>query len=147
MRLLLLSALLAGCAFAPSADDSPLRVSATNGTASAAPVFSWTPTGATSLWVTDPDDRSVWGIEAGGRTTAGRYERVLLEAPVPYGAFPGGEDDGQPHTTTAAQPLRPGTTYTVHVTYLGGGSGGFTGRRPIVRQGSATFTVSSRIDP
>lgn len=152
LALLTLGGCTAGCGiapFGPAEDDSPLDVAATDGTADTAPLFSWTPVGATSAWVTDPNDRVVWGIEAGSRPLAdNRSERVLIESPVPYGAYAeGGGAVTEPRTTTAPAPLEPGTTYTVHVTYLGGGSGGFTGRRPVVRRGSATFRVAVRVDP
>ena len=144
---------LAGCSgslpgLSPQPDRSPLQVSATNGTADTAPLFSWTPVGATSVWVNDANGRTVWGIEAGGRTLANnRYERVLIPSPVPYGAYAdaSGSKEETPRLTTPPQTLQPGTTYTVQVTYLGGGSGGFTGQRPVLRRGSATFTVSAPV--
>lgn len=141
---------LAGCSggipgLSPQPDRSPLQVTATNGTASSAPLISWTPIGATSVYVNDANGRTVWGIEAGGRTLPNnRYERVLIESPVPYGAYADatGTNEETPRTTTAPRTLEPGQTYTANVTYLGGGSGGFTGQRPVVRRGSATFTVA-----
>ncbi|NNF58317.1 MAG: hypothetical protein HKN04_08745 [Rhodothermaceae bacterium] len=148
--LLSLSLLIAGCAGGPPGDDSPLQVTATNGTAETTPLFSWSPVAATSLWVTDADGRTVWGIEPGGRSLPeNRYEHVLIASPVPYGAYanPTSTSEETPRTTTPPGPLLPGETYTVNVTHLGGGSGGFTGRRPIVRRGSATFSVAVRIDP
>ena len=151
MRLLVLL-LLAGCAapFGTDADDSPLTVTATDGAASAAPLISWSDVDATSVWVTDGSGRTVWGIHAGGRTGAGgEYEVVRIPSPVPYAAFADGAGlgDGAPRTTTAPGVLEPGQTYTAHVSYLGGGSGGFIGRRPVVRQGEATFRVAVRVDP
>lgn len=141
---------LAGCSggipgLAPQPDRSPLQVTATNGTASSAPLISWTPIGATSVYVNDENGRTVWGIEAGNRSLPNnRSERVLIPSPVPYGAYTDatGANEESPRITTAPQTLHPGRTYTAHVTYLGGGSGGFTGMRPVVRQGSATFTVA-----
>lgn len=150
MRLILLL-LLAGCAapFGADADDSPLVVTATDGTASAAPLISWSDVDATSVWVTDEQGRTVWGIHSGGRTGAdGDYEIVRIPSPVPYAAHADGAGgDGAPQTTTAPDVLEPGMTYTVHVSYLGGGSGGFIGRRPVVRRGSATFRVATRVEP
>lgn len=140
---------LAGCSggipgLTPQPDRSPLQVTATNGTASTAPVISWTPIGATSVYVNDANGRTVWGIEAGSRSLPNnRSERVLIESPVPYGAYSDGRGGAEaPQVTTPPRTLQPGQTYTAHVTYLGGGSGGFTGMRPVVRQGSATFTVA-----
>lgn len=151
LRLLPLALLttLAACAggLGPRTPPPPLVVTATDGTASAAPLISWTDIGATSVWVEGPDGRTVWGIEAGGRSLPdNRYERVLIASPVPYGAYAdrSGATEATPRTTTAPGPLEPGVTYTARVTYLGGGSGGFVGRRPIVRQGAATFTVARR---
>ena len=150
MRLLVLL-LLAGCAapFGTDADDSPLVVTTTDGTASTVPLISWSDVDATSVWVTDEDGRTVWGLHSGGRTgTDGAYEVVGISSPVPYGAYGEGTTLGAaPQTTTAAGVLEPGVTYTAHVSYLGGGSGGFIGRRPVVRQGEATFRVAVRLDP
>lgn len=145
--------LIAGCAipsFGSQAEPAPLRVTATDGSADTAPLFSWTDVDATSVWVVDPEGRTVWGIEAGGRSLPdNRYERVLIPSPVPYAAYAdaSGASEATPRTTTAPRPLVPGVTYTVHVTHLGGGSGGFVGRRPIVRRGSASFSVAQRLDP
>jgi hypothetical protein len=143
---------LAGCSGSvpglSQPDRSPLQVTATNGTASAAPLISWTSGGATSVWVNDENGRTVWGIEAGGRTLSdGRYERVLIPSPVPYGAHADerGSDEEAPRITTPPQPLLPGRTYTVEVSYIGGGSGGFMSPRPVVRRGSATFTVAAPV--
>jgi len=141
---------LAGCSggipgLTPQPDRSPLQVTATNGTASSAPLISWTPIGATSVYVNDENGHTVWGIEAGGRTLPNnRYERVLIPSPVPFGAYADatGANEETPRITTAPKALQPGQTYTANVTYLGGGSGGFTGQRPVVRRGSATFTVA-----
>ena len=153
MRLLshLLLLLVAGCAapFGADADDSPLVVTATDGTAGTAPLISWADVGATSVWVTDEQGRTVWGIHAGGQNRPdGDYEIVHIASPVPYGAYAEGTTLGvAPRTTTTAGVLEPGVTYTAHVSYLGGGSGGFMGRRPVVRQGDATFRVTARIEP
>ena len=151
---LLLVVFLAGCSgctvdpFGTSADDTPLAVQASNGTLETAPLFSWTPVDATSVWVTDEEGRSVWGIEAGGQSLPeGRYERVLIPSPVLYGAFTDRAESTEetPPITTPPGLLVPGTTYTVHVTNFGGGSGGFFNRRPRGRSGSATFTVAVQI--
>lgn len=142
LRLVSLLVLVAGCVnpFTPPRDTSPLVVTATDGTASAAPVFSWTSAEATSLSVYDAEGRTVWGLVSGYRTLSdGRVERVEIASPVRYGAF-ADEADGRPGTATPAAPLRPGT-YRVTVTHVGGGSGGFTGRRPTVRTGETTFTI------
>lgn len=148
LPLLLLLGGFSGCAggpFGTPEDDSPLVVHASDGTSETTPLFSWTPIDAMSVWVTDEAGHSVWGIEAGGRSLPeGRYERVLIPSPVPYGAFSDrtGATEETPRITTPPGLLVPGKTYTVHVSHLGGGSGGFTGRRPIVRSGSATFSVA-----
>lgn len=149
MRLLVLL-LLAGCAAPFGADDAPLTVTVRDGTASAAPLLSWSDVGATSVWVTDEAGRTVWGLRSGGRTHAdGRYEVVPISSPVPYGAYADGAGlgDGAPQTTTAPGVLEPGQTYTAHVSHVGGGSGGFVGRRPVVRQGEAPFRVAVRVAP
>jgi hypothetical protein len=141
---LLVLTLLSGCAGLPGRDapPAPLVVTATDGTSATAPLFSWRDVGASEVTVYDADGRVVWGIVAGIRTFAdGRGERVLIPSPVPYGAFASGGNAEAPTTTHAATRLTPGATYTVTVRHVGGGSGGFVGRRPIVRDGSATFTV------
>ena len=135
--------------FGADANDTPLAVTVSVGTATA-PLISWDQTGATSVWVTDPDGRTVWGIEAGNRSLPdNRSERVLIASPVPYAAHADrtGATEETPRTTTEARQLEPGVTYTAQVSFIGGGSGGFTGRRPVVRRGSATFMVPARVDP
>lgn len=142
LRLVSLLLVLAGCVnpFAPPRDDSPLVVTVAEATTQ--PRIAWTSVGATSVWIGDAMGRTVWSIEAGGRTRAdGRYERVLIPSPVAYGAFSGGGSEAAPRTITPAVPLVPGETYTVRVAHIGGGDGGFTGRRPLVRRGEVTFTV------
>ena len=86
--------------------------------------------------------REVWSIQAGMRTLSnGHAERVLIPSPVAYGAFADATGDEALRTPTPAAALRPGERYTIFVDH--GGSGGFIGRRVVVRRGQATFTVAA----
>ncbi|HLA64858.1 MAG TPA: hypothetical protein VK610_10555 [Rhodothermales bacterium] len=112
----------------------------------APPQFRWTPADAEWVEVRDASGRTVWRVREGG----GMHGVLPVTSPVAYGAgFPHDQppppDGSVIVMTTPPEPLRPGATYTVIVhrrdERAAASGGGFTGLRPNVYEGTATFTV------
>jgi hypothetical protein len=111
----------------------------------APPTFRWAPPDAEWVEVREAAGRVVWRVVEGG----GMHGPVPVRSPLAYGAGAPREvnppDDAVARSVVGPEPLRPGAPYTVVVrrrdARAAASGGGFTGVRPNVYEGTATFTA------